>query len=163
MTGRTVFRVLSLLALFGWMAVIFWFSAQNAETSSAMSCGLIEQVAGAITPGFAELPEEEQIAVVDQWQNVVRKGAHMAEYAVLGALTWIAASGWIRRYRIRAAVATVVGLLYATGDEIHQAFVPGRGPGVLDVGIDFIGVCIGLAAAAGVTALWRRRKTRKQA
>ena len=163
MTGRTAFRALSLLALLGWMAVIFWFSAQNAETSSAMSGGLIEQVVQKITPGFADLSTEEQTAVVDQWQNVVRKGAHMAEYAVLGVLAWIAASGWIGRRRIRAAAAAGLGLLYAASDEIHQAFVPGRGPGVLDVGIDFIGVCIGLAFAAGVTALWRRRKTRKQA
>lgn len=159
MTGRNVLRVLSLLALLSWMAVIFWFSAQTAETSSAMSGGLIEQVAEAITPGFSALPQEEQTAVVDQWQTVVRKGAHMTEYAVLGILAWIAMSGWIDRRRLRAAVSAGIGLLYAASDEFHQKFVAGRGPGVLDVGIDFAGVCIGLALAAGVTALWRRRKT----
>ena len=85
----------------------------------------------------------------------------MTEYAVLGVLCWIAATGWFPRRRIRAAVAAGVGLLYAASDEFHQRFVPGRGPGVLDVGIDFTGVCIGLALAAGVTALWRRYRRKR--
>ena len=161
MTGRWLFRVLSLRAVLGGLAGICWFSARSADDSAAMSGGLIEQVAGAITPGFSELPTEQQTAVVNQWQTVVRKGAHMTEYAVLGVLCWIAATGWFPRRRIRAAVAAGVGLLYAASDEFHQRFVPGRGPGVLDVGIDFTGVCIGLALAAGVTALWRRYRRKR--
>lgn len=155
MTGRTAFRVLSLLALLGWMAVIFWFSSQTADASSAMSGGLIERVAETITPGFADLTVEEQTAVVDAWQTVVRKAGHMTEYALLGMLAWMALSGWVDRRRMRAVIAAGGGLVYAISDELHQRFVPGRGPGVLDVFIDFAGLCIGLAVAAGVTALWR--------
>lgn len=143
------------------MGLIFWFSAQPATVSSDMSGGVIEQVIGSITPGFADLPAEEQAAVVASWQTVVRKGAHVSEYAVLGILTWMALSGHLARRWVRTAVAAGIGLLYAASDEIHQIFVPGRGPGVVDVLIDFSGVCIGVALAAGATALWRARRVNK--
>ena len=155
-SGRTVRRILAWAALAVWMGIIFWFSAQPAAVSSAMSGGVIEQVAAKVTPGFSELSTAEQAAVVESWQTVVRKGAHVAEYAVLGILLWAALSGHVVRRRIRAAVSAGIGLLYAASDEIHQMFVPGRGPGVADVLIDFSGVCIGVALAAGITALWRR-------
>lgn len=155
MSSRTVRRVAAWAALGIWMGVIFWFSAQPATVSSELSGGVIEQVIGSITPGFADLPAGEQEAVVASWQTVVRKGAHVSEYAVLGILAWLALGGYLSRLRLRAAAAAGIGLLYAASDEIHQIFVPGRGPGVVDVLIDFSGVCIGVALAAGATALWR--------
>ena len=44
----------------------------------------------------------------------------------------------------RIAISAIIGLLYAISDEIHQAFIPGRGPQIGDVGIDFAGVIIGI-------------------
>jgi len=38
-------------------------------------------------------------------------------------------------------------IFYAITDEIHQSFVPGRGPRVLDVGIDALGTLLGLLPA----------------
>ena len=37
-------------------------------------------------------------------------------------------------------------VLYAIGDEIHQAFVPGRTPLVTDVAIDALGGLLGILA-----------------
>lgn len=158
MSSRTARHILAWAALAVWMGIIFWFSAQPAAVSSAMSGGVIEQVVGKVTPGFSELSTDEQAAVVASWQTAVRKGAHVAEYAMLGVLLWVALGGHVARRRIRAAVSAGIGLLYAASDEIHQIFVPGRGPGAVDVLIDFSGVCIGVALAAGITALWRRRQ-----
>jgi hypothetical protein len=42
--------------------------------------------------------------------------------------------------------AWVLVVLYAIGDEIHQAFVPGRTPLVTDVAIDSIGGLLGIYA-----------------
>lgn len=156
MTVRRVGCVAAWVAMLAWMAVIFWFSAQTASESSALSGGLIQQVAQVVTPGFEELPAEEQTAVVESWQTVVRKAGHMAEYAVLGVLSWITMSFHIPPPWRRAGVAAGIGLFYAITDEVHQFFVPGRGPGVLDVGIDFVGVCLGIALAAIVTH-WRKK------
>ena len=75
------------------------------------------------------------------WDLVLRKLAHAAEFAVLGALL-------LRALRDeRGALAT--GVAYAITDELHQHFVPGRVGSPVDVAIDAIGV------AAGVL-LWRR-------
>jgi VanZ family protein len=75
------------------------------------------------------------------WDLVLRKLAHAAEFAVLGALL-LRASG-------RTGIAFALGALYAVSDEVHQAFVPGRMGSPLDLAIDVVGV------GAGVL-LWQR-------
>jgi VanZ family protein len=71
---------------------------------------------------------------------VLRKTAHVVEYAVLFLLTYRAlyesGAGRKKAYIISA----VFSVLYAASDEFHQSFVPGRGPSVADVGIDSFGV-----------------------
>lgn len=44
----------------------------------------------------------------------------------------------------RIAISMIIGVIYAATDEIHQAFVPGRGPLVTDVILDSIGVLTGI-------------------
>lgn len=75
------------------------------------------------------------------WDLVLRKIAHAAEFAVLGAL--------LLRALDRAAVAFALGALYAVSDELHQVFVPGRMGSPLDVAIDTVGVACGVL-------LWQR-------
>ena len=70
------------------------------------------------------------------WDLVLRKLAHAAEYAVLGALL-------VRAVR-REVPAAALGIAYALTDEIHQAFVPGRQGRPLDVLIDAAGVHLGV-------------------
>jgi len=70
------------------------------------------------------------------WDVVLRKLAHLAEYAVLGAL--------LCRALRREPVAFLLGSLYAVTDEIHQAFVTGRQGAPLDWLIDTIGVAAGV-------------------
>ena len=72
------------------------------------------------------------------WDTVLRKGAHMAEYAILGAL--------LLRALGRELPALAVGLAYAISDEIHQHFVSGRHASPVDVLIDTVGVAIGVFA-----------------
>lgn len=80
------------------------------------------------------------------WDLVLRKIAHVAEYAVLGAL--------LARATARANLAFALGTLYAISDEIHQSFVPGRAGSPLDVAIDAVGVTIGVA-------LWQLARARR--
>jgi len=76
------------------------------------------------------------------WDLVLRKLAHVAEFAVLGALlVWALGS---------ARAAVLLGIAYAVSDELHQVFVPGRLGSPVDVAIDAVGVGLGVA-------LWRRR------
>ena len=75
------------------------------------------------------------------WDLVLRKLAHTAEYAILGALLLRAAESVVPAFAL--------GVLYAASDEFHQHFVSGRHASPLDVAIDAAGVALGIAA-------WRR-------
>jgi VanZ family protein len=70
------------------------------------------------------------------WDLVLRKLAHAAEFAVLGAL--------LARATGRSGPALAIGALYAVSDELHQSFVPGRLGSPLDVAIDAVGVAAGV-------------------
>ena len=78
------------------------------------------------------------------WDLVLRKIAHAAEYAVLGALL-VRATG-------RTGLAFALGTLYAISDEVHQTFVAGRHGSPLDVAIDAVGVAVGIAVWQSVRA-----------
>jgi VanZ family protein len=80
------------------------------------------------------------------WDLVLRKIAHAAEYAVLGALL-VRATG-------RSGLAFVLGALYAASDELHQHFVPGRVGAPLDVVIDAVGTAVGIV-------LWQSLRARR--
>jgi VanZ family protein len=101
-------RVLTLwLPVFAWAAVIFAFSS-----IPSLSSGL------------------------GVWDTVLRKGAHITEYAVLGALLYRALE--------REAPALAAGIAYAATDELHQHFVRGRHASPVDVAIDAVGVALGM-------------------
>jgi hypothetical protein len=80
---------------------------------------------------------------------------HFAEYAVLGALVMAA-------LRLRPGrwtwmlVAVAACSVYGVTDEVHQAFVPGRTPDVLDWAMDTVGAVAGVAGVA-LWLAWRAR------
>ncbi len=84
------------------------------------------------------------------WDLLARKLAHIAIYAVLW-LTIARALDWSR-----PVATTVIAVLYACSDELHQAFVDGRHGTPVDVAID----AIGMAIAAFACALTARRRGR---
>ncbi len=76
---------------------------------------------------------------------LLKKGAHMTEYAILFFLLWLA----LRRPSPWWAWA--LALLYAVSDEVHQTFVPGRHGWYGDVIVD------GVGASIAALAVWRAR------
>ena len=77
------------------------------------------------------------------WDTILRKGAHVTEYAIL-ALLLVRAVG-------REAPALALGVLYAASDELHQSLVRGRHASPVDVAIDAVGLLLGALA-------WRRAR-----
>jgi VanZ family protein len=68
--------------------------------------------------------------------TLLRKAAHMTEYALLAVLLYRALGDEL--------LAFFGAILYAASDELHQAFVRGRHGTAVDAGIDAIGVFVGL-------------------
>jgi VanZ family protein len=76
------------------------------------------------------------------WDLVLRKCAHLTEYAILGALLFRALG--------RELPAFLAAVAYAATDELHQHFVHGRHASPVDVAIDTAGVLLGIFAWARV-------------
>jgi VanZ family protein len=78
------------------------------------------------------------------WDLVLRKGAHMTEYALLTVLWWRALKLELST-RSALALAYAITVAYAMTDELHQTFVTGRHGAPVDVLIDAVGAAIGAA------------------
>ena len=91
-----------------------------------------------------ELVEEEKVKYIDDFVFIVRKGAHLTIYLILGVLLM---SYFKELYLVNKKgliIAFIICFLYACSDEIHQAFVPGRSAEFRDVLIDSLGSFIGI-------------------
>lgn len=69
---------------------------------------------------------------------VVRKIAHFTEYFILYLLSYNVIKTYISKGRAKMFSILFV-FAYACTDEIHQIFVPGRGPAFRDVMVDTTG------------------------
>ena len=103
---------------------------------------------------FPGMPDD----MLEHIHHIVRKTAHFTEYAMLGVLVWRAvhfdpvfASFSPRR---QFWFALLCCLFYASTDEFHQIFVPGREPAVLDVLLDTCG------SGFALLVIWSVRKLR---
>lgn len=144
-------RRLWALAAGVWTLVIWGHSLLPAAQSSAESSWVMEAMAPLLAlTGLAP----------DCWHTLVRKLAHMTEFALLGTF-WTAAlplsgAGGCSPEKDRACQVLLACVLTALADETIQWFVPGRGSGVTDVWIDLLGAAIGLGAALPL-GKWKRR------
>jgi VanZ family protein len=139
-----------------WLPVVVWmiliFSASGDPKSSQTSSRLIGPLVRFLIPDISERSLEEIVFVV-------RKAAHVTEYAVLA---WLLARALLKPgtpqgqwHRKLVLITWVVVALYSASDEIHQAFVPGRSPRTADVALDSFGAALGLIALF-YFGRWRR-------
>jgi VanZ family protein len=91
------------------------------------------------------------------FEVLLRKLAHVTEYAALTLCWWRALRGLgvSDSNRVLIAVAVCLALAYSASDEFHQTFVSGRHGTPVDVLIDSIGMTI--AAVVATRAYARRR------
>ena len=119
-----------------WMVVIFVLSHQSASISSGQSGVFVEQL-HYIAPSI-----DQQLLTF-----LVRKGAHIFAYFVLGILTFNAL--WrvdLSKFNFNYPVglSIVVCALYAVSDEFHQLFVNGRSGEIRDIIIDSCAATVGV-------------------
>ena len=109
------------------LALIWGNSMLPGETSGSLS--------GWLQSFLSFLPQSELV------HTLLRKAAHISEFALLGALM-----GWMSVLMQGRPQIGLLGLGLGTGcvDETIQLFVPGRASSIPDVWIDFSGFTLGL-------------------
>lgn len=138
--GTRAFLAYWLPAVF-WMGVIFLMST---------GLGAGENTSRILGPLLKFLFPEVSGETIAALRLVVRKFAHVVEYAILASLIWRALAqpqGLKQPWNWNVVAQTfVICLLYAASDEFHQTFVDGRVGTATDVMIDSIGIGAALAA-----------------
>lgn len=125
-----------------WMIVIFVMSNTNGNDSSSQSnffANIILQ--------FININRETLTFII-------RKAAHMSEYAILALLTYYALTKIAFNKKIIFQITFSISFLYACSDEFHQLFISGRSGQFTDVLIDSAGCLIMLL----FSYLWQKRK-----
>ncbi len=136
-TRSTRERIWRYAPLIIWMAFISF--ASSGEFSAINTSRVVRPLLLWLIPNITE----ESIALT---HLLVRKAAHITEYAILGLLAARAFTGssreLLRQRWFLAGLLLVV--LHALLDEYHQSFVPSRTGSLYDSGIDIAGGLIGL-------------------
>lgn len=125
-----------------WMIFIFIMSNTNGNDSSSQSnffANIILQ--------FINIDKETLTFLI-------RKLAHMSEYAILALFTYYALIKIAFNKRIIFQITFLISFLYACSDEFHQLFISGRSGQFTDVLIDSTGCLIMLL----FLYLWQKKK-----
>ena len=147
---RTRKRLWLCISLLAANILFIWVNSLLPRELSAEFSRLVGSILNFLFPG-------PDIPASGQGHGLLRKVAHFTEFCSLGVLL-----GWLwgmLTHRSRFLLPAAAGFAVACVDETIQCFVPGRGPGILDVAIDTAGVLLGLA---GLYLIYRYRKKRKQ-
>lgn len=145
MKRKKIYTVIALSLLILLYVAIFCFSAEDGDSSSAISVKVTKMVlhayyqvlgngGGGGSKADAVLPLEA----------VIRKMAHFTEYMCVGFLSYSLIILWYKAAWKGSAVVIVQLFVSALLDEFHQYFIPGRYASIKDVIIDVAGGITGM-------------------
>jgi VanZ family protein len=132
-----------------WLPVLIWLGVIFFGSSDLMSA---EHTSRILVPFLLWLKPSITVETVMFIQFLIRKAAHLTEYAILAMLLWRALYRGTNLKVTMSILSTAVWIattLVAAGDEYHQSFVPSRGAAWGDVLIDSGGAIFGLLIVAG--------------
>lgn len=129
-----------------WCMVIFCFSAQDATASTAVSDGVLHKIAEICTAWIpadaAEIDSENHASMA----FLIRKIAHFTLYFILGIFSAATMFSFTAKHHRSLLAGWFTAwsfcIFYASTDEFHQLFVPGRTGRFLDIGIDSLGALL---------------------
>jgi VanZ family protein len=129
-----------------WMPFIVWASLIFVFSTDAFSS---DNTADILEPVLRHVFPQLAARHIERIHSLIRKFGHFSEYFLFARLLMralrneIGAQKTSRRY----ALSILITILYATSDELHQAFVPSRTASALDVLIDSIGGICGILSS----------------
>src|SRR3989442_8045644 len=128
-----------------WLPPVLWMGVIMGLSTNAASA---EHTGQLLLPVFRWLLPWATPGQLDTIHALLRKGAHLTEYAILASL-WYRAFTRGRNLGHRAAgrLAFVISVTWAVLDEWHQSFLPSRTGSAVDVAIDGAGATLALVVA----------------
>ena len=140
-----------------WLPLLVWLGVIFFGSTDLMSA---EHTSRFIVPFLRWLKSDISTETLASIHFVIRKCAHLSEYAIL-ALLLLRASIYVINFKCSMPTlyvcVWVTCFLVAITDEFHQTFVVSRGASAEDVLIDSIGAMLGLL----VGAVFERRHSTK--
>lgn len=142
---KNVLRGILIVLLLCTFYIIFGFSSQDGEESGGISKRITDFILEKSSK-YNSLEQTKKEEVSKRTERIIRKIAHFSIYTLVGFLLMALFSTYenIKR-KYQMYISAIIGILYAFSDEIHQSFIPGRGPKVTDVFIDSLGVFFGIS------------------
>ena len=150
-----IIRTILIVALIGTFSIIFGFSNQDSKTSGGISQKVTEFIIKFI-PSIQQKEENQREEVIDIIESVIRKIAHFSIYTLVGFLLMSLMGTYKIKEINQIGTSLIIGVIYASTDEIHQAFIPGRGPQITDVMLDSLGVLTGIFISMLLIEIIRR-------
>ncbi len=132
--------IIKIILIVIWMIVVFIFSNQNGKKSSGTSSKVTKVIVNIVAKDKEESNEQK----LEKFEIVVRKGAHYTIYTIGGFLIMNYTYSMEKTKKQKILGSLLFGAFYASTDEIHQYFVPGRSARLFDVSIDTLGVITGI-------------------
>ena len=160
MKRKKIYTVIAMLLLLVLYITIFCFSAEDGESSSAISTKVTKAfytlyyaLFGGGGSGTEQVVTEQTIYATE---GVIRKLAHFIEYLGIGFLSYSIVLMWYAPV-FRGRLLVIMQLFLSAGaDELHQYFVPGRHASVKDVLLDVSGGITGMILIFAVVNIQRR-------
>lgn len=146
---KIILRTILLILIILTCLIIFEFSGQNANGSKKVSGKITEKIVSI----FYNVKLDK-----NRVESIVRKIAHYSIYTLLGIEIMSFISTFTIKEFDRISFALIAGMIYAMIDEIHQAFVPGRGAIITDVMLDSLGVMTGIFICLLIIKLYKSLK-----
>lgn len=129
--------IINWILFLGWITFIFYMSNQSGEVSTKQS-DLVVDI-------FVRLGLELSGILVEMATFIIRKSAHFIEYFILGIITMNLFKFYFKDKSLKSLSILFI-FCYASLDEFHQYFIPGRSAAFRDVIIDMLGAAAAMLA-----------------
>lgn len=130
-------KIIYLIVAIIWICFIFGNSLLNGASSGRLSGGITEKV-------FKVLQSMHINITLDTLHHLIRKGAHVTEYFLLGIIIFLNVYEYMKEPKYFISFSVAICLLISIIDETIQTMVDGRSGNIVDVGIDSIGFLVSI-------------------
>ena len=156
MKSKTLVLIVDVILVILSMVMIFAFSATDGEKSEAASKEAAREVISVVSHKDTEATEK----FIDNHLVIIRKLAHLIEYAILGFLLTNLVKDWNGGLNYKLILLCIgFACIYAGLDEIHQLLINGRNGNLFDVFVDTVGATVGAFIYYAIYKIMIKKKT----